>query len=362
MRANNNENSKKRRLIISLLAVVLICVTVALSMIYFSRVSGEPAIFNAARSGFAMGSQLTGTVYGPSESECGELADKMLSECNALEAKISLRLPDSQTAAVNGADGGLFVSAPELKEILEVMIPLCELSGGRLDPTIAPVTELWDIDGLNPRLPEQSEIAELLPLVDYTKIDIKLDGDQVALGKGQQLDLGAAGKGMACDRMIELLKDTGATGGVAVVGGSVGLYKEKPERTDWVVEIQDPFDGSDVIGSLRFKDTAFISTSGSYEKYIERGGKRFHHILDATTGYPSESGLVSATVVADSGLLSDLLSTVCFMLGREESAKLLQNYGARAILVGEDRSVYISPSLKASFDLRLLADYSIHDL
>ncbi len=163
---HGEEKTKKRGMIIALLCVALVCVIISLVMIYWNRASGETAIFNAANAGFGMGSQTTCKVYGPSEETCREQAEAMQKEIETLEAHISRRIDDSQTAAIVNATGD-FVEAPEVVGILDVMLPLCELSGGRLDPTIAPVTELWDIDGLNPRLPEKQEILDRLKSVDY---------------------------------------------------------------------------------------------------------------------------------------------------------------------------------------------------
>ena len=116
--------------------------------------------------------------------------------------------------------------------------------------------------------------------------------------------------------------------------------------------IRDPFSESSAesFASLTLP-ACCVSTSGSYERYFERDGVRYHHILDPKTGYPAESGLVSVTVVCDDGFLSDALSTACFVLGYEKSLPLLEKYGARAVFVFNDKSVRVTGSLADSFEL-----------
>ena len=136
---------------------------------------------------------------------------------------------------------------------------------------------------------------------------------------------------------------------VVSVGGSILLYGDGEKFT---VGIRDPFSESSAESFARLTLPACcVSTSGSYERYFERGGVRYHHILDPKTGYPAESGLVSVTVVCGDGFLSDALSTACFVLGYEKSLPLLEKYGARAVFVFNDKSVRVTGSLADSFEL-----------
>ena len=106
------------------------------------------------------------------------------------------------------------------------------------------------------------------------------------------------------------------------------------------------------MGVLERSSDCFLSTSGDYEKYFYENGKRYHHILDTRTGYPAESGLHSVTVIAKNGLLSDALSTACFVLGMEEGKKLLEKYDADGIFIDENNKVYVTPALKLDFTIQ----------
>ena len=135
--------------------------------------------------------------------------------------------------------------------------------------------------------------------------------------------------------------------GVVSVGGSLLLLGSR-ERT---IAIRDPFgEVNDSFATLRLRD-CFVSTSGSYEKYFDRDGVRYHHILDPTTGYPADAGLCSVTVVCGEGLLSDALSTACFVLGIDASLPVLERYGAEAVFVGQDGQVTVTDGLADRFTL-----------
>ena len=173
------------------------------------------------------------------------------------------------------------------------------------------------------------------------------------------LDLGAVGKGIACDVAKNYLKQQKeVSGAVIAVGGSILLYGSKADGTNWNVAVQNPRgkDG-EAMGVLSLSGTTNVSTSGDYEKYFMQNGKRYHHILDPSTGYPAESSLISVTVVSDNGLLSDGLSTACFVLGKEKGQKLLETYGAEGIFIDQNKKVTVTKGLKDKFTI-LNEEYS----
>jgi thiamine biosynthesis lipoprotein len=142
------------------------------------------------------------------------------------------------------------------------------------------------------------------------------------------------------------------SGAVISVGGSIVTYGQKDDGSDWSVAIAGPrSEEGDYLGILSVSGDKFVSTSGDYEKYFIKDGKRYHHILDPDTGYPAESGLISTTVLCDSGLLSDGLSTACFVLGAEKALDLLEEYGAEGILVDEEKNIYLTDGIAEQFTL-----------
>ena len=128
-------------------------------------------------------------------------------------------------------------------------------------------------------------------------------------------------------------------GAIVSVGGSIlawGNYNKAGDK--WQIAVAHPRNEGEYLGVLSI-DEGFVSTSGDYERYFEKDGKRYHHILDATTGYPAETDIISVTVVCDSGIISDALSTACFILGYEKSQELLKECNASAIFVDKDMNI-----------------------
>ncbi len=303
----------------------------------------------------AMGTYAQQTVYGETGEEAATNAAQTL---GALESLISWREENSDIARLNENAGVDWISIQDVTfRLLGQCMDVAEASGGAFDPTILPLTRLWDFDGDKKQVPAQEEIDRFLPYVGYENLRLE-EGTAGASLKmhGNAVDLGAAGKGAACDAMIAAYEKTGGvTGAVVAVGGSVGVYGKKNDGSDWVIAVRDPQrsleeEGGAQLGTLTIPD-GFLSTSGSYEKCFTKDGVLYHHILDPRTGYPADSGLLSVTVYADSGAMSDILSTACFVLGLEDGLELIKEFGAQAILVDTQNHVYVTQGLTGLFEL-----------
>lgn len=305
---------------------------------------------------FSMGSYVQQTVYGAESEEAARLAANAVAE---LEDLISWRKEESDIARLNELAGEEFVELDERTvRVLSACLEVCRESEGAFDITIAPVSRLWNFDD-NPHLPDGAMIEKFVQKVDYSTISLPEDGTAALRKYDTALDLGAVGKGAACDEAIAAYAESGVDRAIVAVGGSVGVYGQKPFGKPWTIAVRDPAgDGS--LGTLSIFD-GFISTSGSYEKFFTEDGVTYHHILDPDTGYPAESGLVSVTVKGSSGALSDALSTACFVLGLEESLPLIEKFDAEAVFVTEKNEIFITAGLKEGFTLT--ADgYTIKEL
>ena len=151
------------------------------------------------------------------------------------------------------------------------------------------------------------------------------------------------------------MKTTKASGACIAVGGSIVCYGSKPDGASYQIGIQNPRgEQNDVMGVLKLEagsQPVFVSTSGDYEKYFIQDGKRYHHILNPVTGYPADSGTISATIIADNGALSDALSTLCILLDRGQALQLVEQYGADAILVDDAKQVYMTDGIENNFEI-----------
>jgi thiamine biosynthesis lipoprotein len=297
----------------------------------------------------AMGTYVQQTVYGENGESAAANAAAAVGE---LEDLISWRVEDSDVYKLNENAGvDWTVIDKRTMTLLRQCLDVAQQSGGAFDPTILPISSLWGFGGDSPRLPGAEEIAARLPFVDYHNLRLDEEESSASLkNRSFALDLGAAGKGAACDAAVLAYEQANVRAGIVAVGGSIGIYGQKKEGQMWKVAIRDPLlplldEESSSMGTLTVEG-GFLSTSGVYEKYVEVSGQTYHHILDPKTGYPVENDLLSVTVYAESGAMSDILSTACFVLGREESLPLLQHYGAEAVFIDRDQNVYVTDGLK----------------
>ncbi|MBD5537813.1 MAG: FAD:protein FMN transferase [Lachnospiraceae bacterium] len=317
----------------------------------------------------AMGTVTNQTIY----SKDGDLTLEVRNIMLELEQEeLSWRIEGSEVAQMNAAAGsGVYTPVSDrLYKELEILIKLSADSGGAFDITIRPVAALWNIDAWaagDNSVTEENLTAEgtsankeqpgIIPAHEQITLalthtgyeSLSLTDSAIMLPKDMALDLGAAGKGIACDRIAAYLKEQAVYGAVVSVGGSVVTVGKKPDGTPWQIGIIDPRDTSSFIGILYLEGENFVSTSGDYERYVEVDGVRYHHILNPATGYPADSGVRSVTILCDSGILSDALSTACFVLGVEEGMALAESYGAQALFVDMEGNISMTDGMKQFF-------------
>ena len=304
----------------------------------------------------AMGTVIQQNIY--STDKQSEAAEEILALLHRLEEEeLSRRLDTSEVWAANEAAGkeeGILLS-PELSEIIERSLEIWRQSGGAFDVTMGPVVQLWNIDGWASgeregsfELPEKESLCDALEHCGSEKL--QLDGTRLIMQEEMQLDFGAVGKGIALDRILAYLqKKEGITGAIISAGGSVLTYGEKPDGTCWKVGIVNPADTSTNIGVLSLEGQWCVSTSGDYERYVEKDGIRYHHIINPATGYPADSGGAGVTILSKDGFLSDALSTACFILGKEAGMKLAESYDAEVLFVEKDGSISMTEGMRAVY-------------
>ena len=321
-------------------AVVILLAAILASMVLYPQSSqGYEA------TTWAMGSYIQQTLYGSSAEEAATQASSAINE---LENLISWRVAGSDIEKLNSAAGTDWLELDERTiDVLEQALSVAEATDGVYDPTILPISSLWNFDSDEPAFPGDDKIQEFLPFVGYEFLRINTEDNTASLrNHGNGVDLGGIGKGAACDAALKVYKESGISGGIIAVGGSVGVYGEKPDGTDWRISVRDPDeDTQDGLGVLSLEEGC-VSTSGSYEKTFTEGDNTYHHLLDAKTGYPAESGLVSVTVVHESGAISDALATACFILGLEDSLPVLKELGASALFIDEEHHITIAGDLE----------------
>lgn len=302
--------------------------------------SSEPVRF----TGYAMGTVVNETIYTDGDDPSASIETEIASLENQY---LSNKVDKAEISRINA--GSTSISG-ELKEYITTLLKVSEDSNGAFDPTIGALSSLWDFDDDTHRIPADSSIKELLSTCGYEKL--VLGEDTISIPDGMKLDLGAAGKGIALDKAAQLLEDCeGVTGAVISVGeSSILTYGDNPNRDYWQIDLRDPRDKESLIGTLKIKGTCYIGTSGDYQKFFEKDGVRYHHILDRSTGYPADSDVTSVTIVSDSGILCDALSTACFVLGSRDGKALAEKYGADAIFIGKNGKITMTDGAKSIFE------------
>ena len=320
----------KKKIISIVLTALLLVGAVGLFIFYEDR---HERFSHSEKSSIAMGTIVSQKVY-------GDLAAKDIEKIKAvidgLDDMISWREESSEVAKLNSGES---VKIEYLADVIRQCSEVSALSGGVFDITVGGISQLWNIGEENERIPSDKEIKAELENVGYGKI--KLSSDEVKLSQGVKIDLGAVGKGMACDMIKAYLDRSDMKGAIISVGGSILAWGDYNKAGDkWQVAVAHPRNEGEYLGILSI-DEGFVSTSGDYERYFEKDGKRYHHIIDATSGYPAETDLISVTVVCDSGIMSDALSTACFIVGQEKATEILEEYGASAIFVDKDMNISV---------------------
>lgn len=331
------ENGAKKKFNKKSLIAIILCAVIVFGIVSYDFISGRSS---CEKTSVAMGTVVTVKLFGFGAKND---LDKIETEINGLENSVlSWRKEGSDVYRINKGSGTQVSVSPDTVKIIGQCIDISDDCGGVFDITIGNVTKLWDFGGNNQRLPSDDEIKTALGSVGYKNVSIS--GNAVQIKKGQSLDLGAVGKGFVCDKIKELLDKGRTKSAVVSVGGSLLIYGNRT----FSVGIVNPDNDKQSMGTLKLKDTC-VSTSGNYEKYFEQDGKRYHHILNATTGYPATSEFKSVTVVCESGLISDALSTVCYIAGYRKSIEILKKFDAEAVFIFNNNAVRVTDGLSGKF-------------
>lgn len=310
---------------------------------YYAPVSEEPV----SVQGFKLNTIVQITLYGSGDQKIAEEALKL---CDQYEALFSRTLETSELWKLNHrtlpAEDGWYTLSDELSELIGIGLEYSRLSSGAFDISVAPVSDLWDFTSGENNLPASEELTRALSLVDYRKIT--LDGNRIHFENSEiQLDLGAVAKGYIADRIRDFLVDNGVSSAVINLGGNVLCIGSHPDETPFKVGIQKPFaERNETLFTLEVSGKSVVS-SGTYERYFEKDGMLYHHILNPSTGMPYDNGLTSVTILSDTSTQGDALSTVCFALGLDAGMDLInQTDGAEAIFVTEDGQIHFSDHLE----------------
>lgn len=264
--------------------------------------------------------------------------EKAFKLCRNYEKIFSRTDKQSELFSIN--EKGASPVSDDFKEVLDFSLKMSEYTGGAFDITVAPLVQLWDV-GERTSPPDDSEISNALSRVGYSTVT-----SEPFNISGRKLDMGAVAKGYIADKLIEEFKRSKAENVIVDLGGNIALIGQ------YTVGIRDPFNPDDLFGTFSLKDKSAV-TSGAYQRYFEYGGKRYHHIIDPRTGYPSDSGIASVTVISPSSMQADALSTAIFILGKDSISLCSKFPDTDALIIMEDGSIDATENFANKYSLKL---------
>lgn len=298
---------------------------------------------------FAMDTVVELKLYGP---EAQNAAHSIQRELQTLENELSAFVPTSDITKLNAAAGSgeMLPMSKTAYRLLEESKNLYTGSNGMFDVTVAPLLFLWNFGGENLRVPTSGEVARAQRLVGDSDLILDRQNKSAMLRRsGQAVELGGITKGYALDQIQHILNVNRIVNGYISLGGNLMVRGKNPQtKEDFVFGLRDPRGGpTEYIATLNLPGKT-MATSGDYERFFIAEGKRYHHIIDPKTGYPVEGNdLISVSIIAESGLLGDFLSTSLFIGGKERLLSTFINDNRFSVIaIDPDFNVYLSSNLK----------------
>lgn len=295
---------------------------------------------------FAMDTYMSLTAYGENAKEAVEAS---VEEIQRIEQLISIGFDSSEVSKLNQQGEGN--ASEDTQILLQKSMELWEKTDGVFDISIYPVMKLWGFADENYKVPKEDELRETLKLVDAGKISYDEGAHRISFEqKGMAIDFGGIGKGYTSNRVMEVFKEYGVKSGIINLGGNVQTLGSHTDQSKWNVAIKDPMHTEDMLGTLKIANQAVI-TSGGYERYFEENGKTYHHIIDPATGYPADSGILSATIISEDGMLADGLSTSLFIMGIDKATEYWRQSKETFdfIIEAKDGTLYVTEGIRDSF-------------
>ncbi|WP_232058381.1 FAD:protein FMN transferase [Nibribacter ruber] len=296
-----------------------------------------------------MGSRFDITIVAKDSLTAEKSIDAVIAEVTRIEYLISDWKPETQISEVNRMAGIAPVKVtPEVFALTERALCLSKITKGAFDISFAAMDRIWKFDGSMEEMPSPEAVKKSVEKVGYQNIVLDKKNSTIYLRKkGMKIGFGALGEGYATDRCRDLMLARGIPAGIVNGSGDMSTWGQQPDGSDWMIGITNPVDRDSLFAVVPLKQSAVV-TSGSYEKFVEFNGKRYSHIINPATGYPS-TGLTSVTVFGPSAEVANGFSTSIMVLGKMKGLKLLKKYPAYScIMITDDGEVVASPNLDMS--------------
>lgn len=308
---------------------------------------------NSAQSEFIFNTICSVNLY---EDASEDMYSEIFSRLRQIENVFNNYSPSSEISRVNetAAENEVRVSE-DFFTVLKTALDFCELSGGLFDITVGPLVKLWNVTGENPRVPSDEDFARVMPLVGYKNVILSENDSAPTVRfakEGVQLDLGAIAKGFAADEVEKILLEKKVRRAVISLGGNVFVHGKKSRGEKWSVGIKNPF-GEGNSATIFVQDNSVV-TSGGYERFFEKDGELYSHILNPETGFPMRTDLVSVTIICPNSMAADALSTSIFVCGLESVSRFAESPicpDFECVAIDKDGTVYATRGAEADLSL-----------
>ena len=334
---------------LSPLSSLIFLLLLAVLLVGCTNIAETQEIKPVSKTAFLMGTIVKITIY-DQVKEAESIFQKVFARISDIEDRMTINkgTEKSEIIQLNKKAGKEYSKlSPDTFYVLEKGKYYSEISNGKYDITIGPLVKLWNIGTEEARLPEEIELNNTMPLVNYKNLILDKENLSAELKiPGMIVDLGSIAKGYAADEAAKILEQAGIEHAIINLGGNILTLNTKPDSTYWRLGLQDPLKPrGDYMGIIMLNDQALVS-SGIYERYFELNGKRYHHILNPKTGYPEENSILSVSIITKDSIDADGLSTAIFLLGLEEGMQIIEDLpNTEAIFITSDKKVYYSSGI-----------------
>ena len=312
-----------------LAAIILLCNNTAFSQTMRKRVTT------------LMGSRFEIIIVGNDTGSAEKNIDTVIAEITRIENLISEWKPETQISEVNSNAGIKPVKVDrEVFELTKRAINFSTISQGAFDISFAAMDKIWRFDDSMTEMPAPELVKKSVEKVGYKNIVLDSINSTIFLKlRGMKIGFGSIGKGYAADRGRQIMQERGVSAGMVNASGDITAWGKRPDGSDWSIGVNNPFSADSLLAVITLKD-ASVTTSGSYEKFVEFNGRRYSHIINPKTGYPA-TGLTSVTVTGPSAETANGFSTSIMVLGKKKGLQLINTYPQYSCIIITDEGKVI---------------------
>ena len=316
--------SGKIKYINRIITISLALLVTIVSMSSCQSLHSATAVDGISKSGVFFDTYTTITLYGINQDDADVILDKCMNLCAYYEKLLDANNNESDIFIINNSNNNPVHVSDETIYLVEKAIEYSNKTNGLFDITIYSASKLWDFHENSNTIPDDANLSDAVKHVNYENIVINNTAKTITVSDpATQLDIGGIAKGYIADKITEYLKTTNISGAIVNLGGDMKLLGTKPDDSFYTIGVNDPDGNKPPICALNITDKA-VATSGTYIRYIESNGVKYHHILNPETGYPINTDIVSATIITDNAIDADTLCTICILMGSKNAIPYIE--------------------------------------